>query len=155
MLRKLLLRLWRDVPFSRKLRYRMLWTLNQQFIVGVGVLIVDQQDRILLFKHSYRTQYPWGLPSGWLKRGETPMQAVEREVYEESGYRVRVGPPFEVNTGIRDVPNLHLVFLGELLEANFTPSTEVAEARFFAREELPVLIPDQVAIIEKYLQAKP
>jgi ADP-ribose pyrophosphatase YjhB (NUDIX family) len=137
------------------MRYRMLWTLNQKFIVGVGVLIVDDEERVLLFQHSYRTQYPWGLPSGWLKRGETPMDAIVREVYEESGYRVKVLQPFEINTGIHDLPNLHLVFLGELLDgAAFRPSAEVVAARFFSREELPRLIPDQQAIIAHYFAAK-
>jgi ADP-ribose pyrophosphatase YjhB (NUDIX family) len=155
MFRKLLLHLWRVVPFPKKLRYRFLWTINQKFIVGVGVLVVDEQERVLLFKHSYRSEYPWGLPSGWLQAGETPMQAVEREVYEESGYRVKVLRPFEVNTGEPGIPNLHLVFLGELVEeTEFIGSSEVVEAKFFSQKDMPVLIPDQVKIIRKFFEVK-
>ncbi len=31
----------------------------------------------------------WTLPGGWAEVGESPSEAVEREVFEESGYRVR------------------------------------------------------------------
>lgn len=151
MFRKLLLHLWRVVPFSRKLRYRFLYTINQKFIIGVGVIVADEKDRVLLFKHSYRAQYPWGLPTGWLKRGESPAQAVEREVYEESGFRVKVLKPFEVGHGVQDVPNVHIVFTGELVEARtFVGSPEVVEARLFHKDELPKLIPSQQRMIEQY-----
>ncbi len=41
--------------------------------------------KILLLKHTYRDKYPWGIPSGWLKRGEQPMEALQREIKEETG----------------------------------------------------------------------
>ncbi len=31
----------------------------------------------------------WALPGGWADIGESPSEAVEREVREESGYEVR------------------------------------------------------------------
>ena len=154
-IRKLLLHLWRVVPFSRKLRYRFLYTINQKFIIGVGVIVVDEKDRVLLFKHTYRAEYPWGLPTGWLKKGESPAQAVEREVYEESGFRVKVLEPFEVGHGVQDVPNVHIVFIGELVgEAEFVPSPEVTEAHFFHKDELPKLIPSQKRMIESFYGKK-
>ena len=151
MLHKFGLWLWRVVPFTRKMRYNFLWMLNQKFLVGVGAVIVDEQERVLLFNHSYRAKYPWGLPSGWLKKGESPAQAVVREVFEESKLTVHIIRPIETNTGTGR-PNIHIIFLGKLSgEMNFIPSAEVTEARFFHIDELPKLIPEQVRLIQQYL----
>ncbi|MDD2202590.1 MAG: NUDIX hydrolase N-terminal domain-containing protein, partial [Firmicutes bacterium] len=44
-------------------------------------------DSILLVKE--KADGCWTLPGGWAEVGESPSEAVEREVFEESGYRVR------------------------------------------------------------------
>ena len=54
--------------------------------------IEDAKGRILLGQHSdeERKPYPglWDMPGGKLKEGETPEEAVAREVREETGFRV-------------------------------------------------------------------
>ncbi|TDR81979.1 NUDIX domain-containing protein [Paludibacterium purpuratum] len=35
----------------------------------------------------------WALPAGHIETGETPRQAAERETWEETGLKVRLGPP--------------------------------------------------------------
>ena len=88
--RSLLLRAWRDVPFPGWLRQAFLRVLNPSFMVGAMALIRDPQGRILLLEHTYRRQVPWGLPGGWLKRAESPETGLLREVFEETGLRVRI-----------------------------------------------------------------
>jgi mutator protein MutT len=64
-------------------------------IVGVGAIILDG-DRVLLVK---RGQAPmlgeWSLPGGAVELGETLAAAVVREVQEETGLHVEVGPLIE------------------------------------------------------------
>jgi 8-oxo-dGTP pyrophosphatase MutT (NUDIX family) len=45
----------------------------------------DRTDRLLLIEH---TKWGWDLPGGHLERGETPEEALTREVYDEAGARL-------------------------------------------------------------------
>jgi 8-oxo-dGTP diphosphatase len=58
----------------------------------VGAVVQDAAGRLLLIQ---RGQEPsrglWSLPGGRVEAGETTEQAVEREVLEETGLRVRAG----------------------------------------------------------------
>src|SRR5437870_13835634 len=83
--RRLLLRVWRDVPFPGWMRTLFLRMLNPSVMVGAMALIQDDQGRILVLEHTYRRRTPWGLPGGWLKGAETPEAGLVREVLEETG----------------------------------------------------------------------
>jgi ADP-ribose pyrophosphatase YjhB (NUDIX family) len=49
--------------------------------------VVVEGDRLLFVRE--QGEDTWTLPGGWADVGETPSQAVEKEVYEESGLSVR------------------------------------------------------------------
>jgi putative (di)nucleoside polyphosphate hydrolase len=57
---------------------------GQYFRAGVGAVIADPAGRILVLE---RAGLPgaWQLPQGGLERGEEPLQAVWREIREETG----------------------------------------------------------------------
>lgn len=56
--------------------------------VAVSALVRDRQGRILMIRRTDNDRY--AIPGGGLETGETVTQAVEREVYEETGIIVRV-----------------------------------------------------------------
>lgn len=60
--------------------------------VGAVGVVFDEEGRVLLVEHVFRTDFPWGLPGGWVERGEDPGQTVMREIREELGLSVDVGP---------------------------------------------------------------
>lgn len=110
-----------------------------RFLVGATAAIFDEKGRVLLFRHTYRRKYPWGMPGGWLKAGENAATAVVREVYEESGLHVQTLRPLYIG-GCKREHRIDLIFLCELQGGNFHPSDEVSEARFFAMDELPAIL---------------
>ena len=65
-------------------------------IVGVGAVIVHD-GRVLLVKRRYEPLAgQWSLPGGALELGETLETGLSREIKEETGLAVRIGPVIEV-----------------------------------------------------------
>jgi len=65
-------------------------------VVGVGAVVLDG-DHVLLIKRGHAPlKGHWSLPGGGVETGETLEQAVAREVLEETGLTVEVGPIVEV-----------------------------------------------------------
>ncbi len=65
-------------------------------IVGVGGVIVDDGRVVLIRRRFEPLAGEWSLPGGTLEVGETLEAAVAREMEEETGLRVEVGPVIEV-----------------------------------------------------------
>lgn len=51
--------------------------------VGTAGVVFNDAGHVLLAEHVFRPRYPWGLPGGWIKRGEQPADALRRELQEE------------------------------------------------------------------------
>ena len=87
----------------------------------------------------------WTLPGGWIDIGESAATAAEREVFEESGYRVAVRKLAAVYDKLRhDHPvaphhSYLLFFLCDLVGGTATTSLETSEVGWFAPDDLPEL----------------
>ena len=109
--------------------------------VDVRGAVFDNQGRILMVRDA--GDGGWCLPGGWADVGDTPSRATEREVWEETGFRVKARRVIGVYDANRVPGKLHLyhafkvVFLCELLGGEARPSLETTEVAFFAREEIP------------------
>ncbi len=143
-----LLWLWGRLPIPNILRWWFVYTLKRKFLVGVVAVVWNEQGEILLFRHTYRPRWPWGLPSGLLEAGENPARAIEREIAEETGLVVRALHPVLVLSETR-VAQIDLVYTGRLDGGTFRPSAEVSEARFFPRDALPTLPVEQLDILSE------
>lgn len=91
----------------------------------------------------------WSLPGGWADVGDSPAQAVEREIREESGYHARAIKLMAVDD--RNKRNRQssfavykLFFLCELLGGEAATSPESLAVHWFAPENLPPLSPGRV-----------
>lgn len=63
------------------------------FIRCVGAIIHDPRGRLLLVQRAHEPERgKWSLPGGRVEPGETDHSAVCREVFEETGLSVTVGP---------------------------------------------------------------
>ena len=105
-------------------------------------------DRVLLARRAYAPwESRWCSPGGFCERGEHPIDTVAREVFEETGLRVRVTGYLGVwiddyaDEPGRDENEIINVayYLAEPTggdEADFDPE-EVSELRWFAWDDLP------------------
>jgi len=107
--------------------------------------VVFRDDKILLVRE-IMDNGRWTVPGGWADPNETPSQAVEREVREESGFETRVHRLLAVydreKQGHRPSFPFHvykLFFLLDLVGGTATPNEEASEIGFFAEDELPEL----------------
>jgi ADP-ribose pyrophosphatase YjhB (NUDIX family) len=63
-------------------------------VACVGAVVHDAEGRLLLIRRGREPgRGSWSVPGGRVEPGETPEGAVEREVLEETGLRVRAGAP--------------------------------------------------------------
>lgn len=148
----LLVKIWEALHLPKNLQLLVMRFFQNQFLVGVTGIIFNDRDEILLFKHSYR-QHAWSLPGGYMKTGEHPREALEREIKEESGLVVSVDAPLKTRTD-RDTARIDLCYTGALIGGVFTPSHEVSEYGFFAQDQLPLLRKNQVFLIDRALQQR-
>lgn len=107
--------------------------------LGVRGLVLDGEGRVFLVRHTYVPG--WHLPGGGVEAGETLLSSLERELREEANLEMAGAPTllgiyFNHKSSRRDHVAIYVVrdfrSLGER-----KGDWEIAEARFFARDELP------------------
>ena len=153
-MRTQLLRIWSWLPLPEWMRWVIMWALTPKFMVGSVAVIFDEAGQVLLFRHTYRRAYAWGLPGGWMKPGEDAAATIEREVAEEGGLTVRALSPLSVG-GNKRLRRVDIVLLCEYVSGEFRPSAEVAEARYFPIAALPGLIePEHCVVVTQAARAR-
>jgi ADP-ribose pyrophosphatase YjhB (NUDIX family) len=116
-------------------------------MVGAMALIQDEQGRILLLEHTYRRRLPWGLPGGWLKHAEGPEAGLIREVFEETGLHVRVDGLLAAD--FWGSSQLDLMFRCTVEGGTYQSSDETGLHRWVTLDQLPELLPNQLAVLRK------
>jgi ADP-ribose pyrophosphatase YjhB (NUDIX family) len=138
-----LLRLWRVAPLPGWARGAILWCANQRFLIGVVGLIYDEQGRVLLGRHTYLPPPAWSLPGGWLRAGEGLAAGVRREVAEEIGLAVEVGP-LVAWTEIATPLHYTFGFVCYARGGTFRPSAEIVEIAYFPVAEAARVVPPEL-----------
>ena len=139
-------KLWKRLNLPKGAQLFLMRFFQNQFLVGVTGVIFNEKKEVLLFKHTYR-QHAWSLPGGYLKSGEHPAEALEREIKEESGLVVSVDESLKTRTD-RDRSRLDMGYTGIFIGGEFIPSHEVSEYGFFPKNSMPLLRSNQVFLIE-------
>lgn len=104
---------------------------------------VFRDGRILLVRE--RANCLWTLPGGWVDIGDSPREAVVREVLEESGFDVHVTKLAAVyDRNKHDHPPLayhiyKLFFICEVIGGEAKGSIETDAVDFFTEDDLPEL----------------
>jgi 8-oxo-dGTP diphosphatase len=150
--KSLLSKLWKLLNLPKGVQLFFMRFFQNQFLVGVTGVIFNEKNEVLLFKHTYR-QHAWSLPGGYMKAGEHPAEALEREIKEESHLIVSVDEPLKTRTD-RTGSRLDMCYTGVLIGGEFTSSQEVSAYGFFPQDKMPLLRSNQVFLIEEALQQK-
>ena len=120
------------------------------FTIGAFAIILDEKGQVLLSHR--RDADMWNLPGGGLNSGETPWEAVIREVLEETGLFVKTLRL----TGIyskKYSDDLVFNFLCQIIGGDLTPTDEADQHCYFALNEIPLnTIPKQVERINDALE---
>jgi 8-oxo-dGTP diphosphatase len=105
---------------------------------AVAVAVIEE-GRILLVRRRWEPMAGhWGLPAGFLERGEDPAACARREVAEETGLRVRVtGLLGAFRGGGPEGRVVLLVYRGECQGGCLAPGDDAEEAGFFPPDFLP------------------
>ena len=110
----------------------------------VGALIVRGGKVLLARRAKPPFQGWWDIPGGFMEAGETPEQALVREIAEETHLRVRHVELLVVvpdTYGEEGVPTLNLHYLVEVEPGEPVHGSDVSELAWFGPEGLP----DQIA----------
>lgn len=98
------------------------------------VILSVYKEKIMLSRHKQRTT--WEMQGGHIESGETPKEAAERELYEESGaVKYQIKPAFDYWAGEGEDGANGMVFVARIEEIGTLPESEMKEVSFF--EHLP------------------
>ena len=111
-------------------------------VAAVSAVVTDAAGRYLLVRRSHEPEAGrWALPGGRVEAGETLVDAVIREVHEETGLTVR--PEREVGVVRRAAPGggtyeIHC-FIAEHLGGVAAAGSDASSLRWVAPHDLPAL----------------
>ena len=149
MLNDLLGAIWRRAP--KALRRWTVRLSHPRFAVTAGAVITDGRGRVLLLKHRFRPGAGWGMPGGFLERGEQPDAALRRELREEIGLEVEQLKLFTIRA-FKKSKQVEIVFIAQAIGDTDQLSFEIQKAAWFFPGEFPEGLPkDQSELIKRAL----
>ena len=149
MLANILGQIWRRLPAAVRLH---VGTFGQgRFRVTVAAMLFDDAQRILLLEHVFRADRGWGVPGGFIKKGEQPEDALRRELREEVSIDLDDVRLVFTRTLVT-IKQVEIYYRARVVGEPKPSSFEIKQAQWFALNDLPPeLSQDQRKLIDRAL----
>lgn len=131
------------------------WVMPTHIIAGAGIVVNGNGEVLMVKTHNAG----WVFPGGQVEVGENVIDAVKREVMEETGVDIEVGEVFCISSntgkhpgynGVKEVPTkIMLDFICRAKSGVPRPSDENSESAYVPKDKVLNLI-QTPAIIERY-----
>ena len=109
---------------------------HARFTVTAGAIIFNDKGHVLLLKHRFRAGSGWGLPGGFLEKGEQPLDALKRELCEEIGMEVESAEIF-ASRSFKKPRQVEILFLCHANVDVKPQAMEVERAEWFQSTHCP------------------
>ncbi len=107
---------------------------NPKIVAGA---VCTWEGQILLCRRAIPpSKGKWTIPAGFLELGETTAAGAAREVLEEAGAHVAVGPLLGLYE-IAEISQVNVVYHAPMVSADIAAGAESLEVRLFAWDEIP------------------
>ena len=142
--------IWRQLPGS--VRRRLMRLGHRRFTATAGVVIFDDDNRVLLLDHVFRPDSGWGIPGGFLNRGEQPEAGLRRELREEVALELD-SVELLFTRSLHRNRQIEIYFRAKAIGSPHPSSFEIKRAAWFSLDALPKeLSKDQRQLIQHALQ---
>jgi len=147
MLTDILGKIWRRLPMVVRLRVSRFGQVR--FTAAVAAMLFDDEGHILLLEHVFRADRGWGVPGGFINKGEQPEQALRRELREEIDIEIDdVKLLFARNLG--SLKQVEIYFRARVIGEPKPSSFEIKQAQWFPVDDLPAeLSEDQRRLVAR------
>ena len=101
--------------------------------------IIEKDNKILMVKEAKKKCYgKWNIPAGHLESGETIFEGAIREIFEETGCKVRLKNVLPImSKDIEDKTLIIITFTAELLEEKISfNKEEIIDVKWISKEKL-------------------
>jgi ADP-ribose pyrophosphatase YjhB (NUDIX family) len=126
----------------RRKLFHLFFLMKRPMTFGVRGAAFDQDGRIFLVRHTYVSG--WHLPGGGVEVGESALDALRKELREEGA--LELGDPPQLVALYYNKQGSKRDHVALFLARNVRqtgprePDREIAEARFFALDDLPAQV---------------
>jgi ADP-ribose pyrophosphatase YjhB (NUDIX family) len=147
MLANFLGEIWRRLPVA--VRRRAAKIGQTRFTVTVAAMLFDDEGRLLLLEHVFRADRGWGVPGGFVSKGEHPEEALRRELREEASIEI-ADVKFLFARNLRKLKQVEFYFRARAIGNPTASSFEIKQAQWFPLTDLPPeLSKDQRQLIQR------
>lgn len=123
---------WKVIPHG--FRAFLTRRIQATFTSSAAGIITNDRGEVLLLDHVLRPKSGWGVPGGFLDKGEPAEDALRREIKEETGLDITHVELYRVRTIRR---HIEVIFTARATGEPQVQSREIIAAKWFAVDDIP------------------
>lgn len=123
---------WKVIP--RELRTWLTRRFHPTFTVSAAGIITNEKGQVLLLNHIFRPVSGWGVPGGFMEKGEQPDSALRREIREETGIELTDIKLHRCRTYRQ---HIEIIMIGRAVGEPEVKSREISELGWFDVADMP------------------